>query len=164
MIKKTIKEEVISSKVKLQSSFKSGQKIYAAYIANIHHQYVVTSSIQRKLAEDEAFIHMDFSENYQCKYSEEVQSVHFGGSRNQVSLHTVVAYYRKNNKTLSRSICTFSVSLRHNAVAACAHLEPVVAQVKLNVPNIRKIHFMSDGPSTQYATEIKTFFILLLLF
>lgn len=49
------------------------------HIANIHHQYVVTSNIKEKLAEDEAFIHMDFSENYQCKYSEEVQSVHLVG-------------------------------------------------------------------------------------
>ena len=53
----------------------------------------------------------------------------------------------------SRSICTFSESPRHDAVAVCAHLEPDVAQVKLNVPNIRKIHFMSDGPSTQYRNK-----------
>lgn len=30
---------------------------------------------------------MDWSENYELKYQEEVQSMHFGGSRHQAALH-----------------------------------------------------------------------------
>ncbi|KAJ8867703.1 hypothetical protein PR048_031506 [Dryococelus australis] len=43
-----------------------------------------------------------FTENCNCKYSEEVQSVHFDGSRNQIALHTSVVYYcsKTENKLL----------------------------------------------------------------
>ncbi|KAL4720332.1 hypothetical protein ACJJTC_012445 [Scirpophaga incertulas] len=40
---------------------------------------------------------MDFSENYAYKYTEEVQSLHFGGSRGQVCLHTAVVYLRRGD-------------------------------------------------------------------
>lgn len=46
------------------------------------------------LKENEAIIHFDFSENYACKYSQEIQSAHFGGSKKQISLHTSVIYYK----------------------------------------------------------------------
>ena len=36
---------------------------------------------------------IDFSENYYCKYSAEIQSVHFGASKKQISLHTGVFFY-----------------------------------------------------------------------
>lgn len=49
--------------------------------ANIIHQYQSIKILKDNLTEKEAVIHMDFSENYNTKYSEEVQSFHFGGSR-----------------------------------------------------------------------------------
>lgn len=42
----------------------------------------------------EAMLHVDFSENYGCKYAAEVQSAHFGGSKPQISLHTSVLYFQ----------------------------------------------------------------------
>jgi len=50
--------------------------------------------MKAKLLQNEAIMIIDFSENYLCKYSSETQSVHFGVSRQQVSLHTGVLYYR----------------------------------------------------------------------
>nr|CAI5852334.1 unnamed protein product [Callosobruchus analis] len=44
-------------------------------------------------------VHMDFSENYVCKYSCEVQSAHFGGSKPQITLHTAVT---SENRTDNR--------------------------------------------------------------
>ena len=68
------------------------------HIANIKHQYPVTSQIKKSLAEDEVLAHLDFSKNYQCKYGEEIQSVHFGGSRKPVTLHTVMLYYKNESE------------------------------------------------------------------
>ncbi|KAL4713895.1 hypothetical protein ACJJTC_015549 [Scirpophaga incertulas] len=41
-------------------------------------------------------LHIDFSENYGCKYGSEIQSAHFGGSKEQLSLHTCL-YYSKDS-------------------------------------------------------------------
>ncbi|GBN03594.1 hypothetical protein AVEN_201854-1 [Araneus ventricosus] len=94
-------------------------------------------------------------ENYQCKCGEEIQSVHFGGSRKQVTLRTVVMYYRNKseNSVEHKSIYTMSESKRHDTVTICAHLMPVFAKIKTIVPVLRNIHFLSDGPSTQYKNK-----------
>ena len=61
------------------------------------------------LEEGEVVMHIDFRENFNCKLSEEVQSHHFGNSRNQVYLNTGVLHvaYEKNLV----SFCTISSSL-----------------------------------------------------
>uniref|UniRef100_A0A6P7GCH1 Uncharacterized protein LOC114340520 n=1 Tax=Diabrotica virgifera virgifera TaxID=50390 RepID=A0A6P7GCH1_DIAVI len=99
---------------------------------------------------------MDFSENYICKYGREIQSAHFGGSKPQISLHTVMVY-TKNKKT---SMCTFSENLRHDPFAICAHLKPIAEYVKTLVSNISMVHFLSDGPSTQYKNKSLFFLIV----
>lgn len=88
------------------------------------HQYKAVKQIKKDLRVDEVLLHMDFSENYNCKYTKEIQSMHFGGSRNQISLHTSVLYYNKEGEVKSVPFCTFSEDRRHKNVAICAHLTP----------------------------------------
>lgn len=40
------------------------------------------------LKENDALILCDFSENYTCKLANEIQSMHFGASKQQITLHT----------------------------------------------------------------------------
>lgn len=47
---------------------------------------------------------MDFSENYNLKHAEEVQSFYFRGTRKQISLHTEVAYVKEAGKEKTSSI------------------------------------------------------------
>ena len=114
------------------------------------------------MSDDEVLLHLDFSKNYNCKYSQEVQSLHFGGSRNQITLHTVVMYYKSktndSTSTLNRSLCTLSENPRHDPVAICTHLEPIITEIKKCIPSLSKIHFLSDGPSMQYRNR-KMFFL-----
>ncbi|KAF9798760.1 hypothetical protein SFRURICE_021557, partial [Spodoptera frugiperda] len=63
---------------------------------NIVHQYKAMNDMKSNLQDDEVLIHIDFSENYCTKYAEEIQAFHFGGSRAQLSLHTVVVYLRNS--------------------------------------------------------------------
>lgn len=73
----------------------------------------------------EALIHVDFSENYSLKYATEVQSFHFGGSRQQVSLHTAVIYthsYLTGQVTPSSTIVTFKTLLRTEIYAGALSL------------------------------------------
>src|ERR1043165_5039922 len=54
-------------------------------VFNIHHQYQEMKELRNNLQRRECLIHIDFSENYACKFGREPQSVHFGASRNQLS-------------------------------------------------------------------------------
>lgn len=107
-------------------------------------------------------LHFYFSENFNCKYTEEIQSAHFGGSKPQITLHTSVCYYSSENlgKPSHKRFCTLSESLRHDPAAITAHLDCVLDKIKKTlVPGLKKIHLVSDGPSTQYKN--KTMFYLL---
>lgn len=102
------------------------------HIANINHKYKILDTIKKELKSDEILIHLDFSENYECKYTEEIQSVHFGGSSPKVTLHTLILYYCDplSGEHLHKSFVTFSDYNQHNPIAIAAHLEPVVKRIK----------------------------------
>ncbi|GBM98741.1 hypothetical protein AVEN_108070-1 [Araneus ventricosus] len=57
-------------------------KAFKKQVFNIQQQYKAYRTCIDNLDENEAVVHIDFSKNYNCKLSE-VQSHHFGGSRNQ---------------------------------------------------------------------------------
>lgn len=120
--------------------------VFLRHVVNIVHQYQVIKSLKDNLTETEAVVHMDFSENYNTKYSEEVQSFHFGGSRTQISLHTVVLYL----KTETKCFASLSQNLQHNVPAIWAHLKPVM---ELLPDSVDTVHFLSDGPVTQYRNK-----------
>jgi len=50
------------------------------HVFNLRHQFKAARTMKVTLQNNEAIIHIDFSENYQCGYAREVQSAHFGAS------------------------------------------------------------------------------------
>lgn len=97
---------------------------------------------------------MDFSENYAYKYAEEVQSMHFGGSRGQVCLHTAVAYLKREMQGIEIfSLCTVSESTRHDAAAVWAHLDHLIKFIRDKLPQLNCLHILTDGPSSQYRNK-----------
>lgn len=108
---------------------------------------------------NEAVIHVDFSENYGCKNSLELQSAHFGSSNVQVTLHTGVMY----NVDGLQSFAIISKSQRHDAVAVWAHLEPVLSYLRETNPEITDLHIFFDGPTTQYRNKQNMFLFCTLL-
>ena len=44
------------------------------------------------------------AENYECKFSSEIQAFHFGGSREQVCIHTVMLYYKPTEAEETQAI------------------------------------------------------------
>lgn len=134
---------------------------FMQHVSNIIHQHKELKRKKDELKINEAVVHMDFSENYECKYSEEIQAFHFGGSREQVSIHTVMVYYKtiESDSTLSKAFSTLSNSLNHDAMAICIHLRPVLEKLINMLPTLSAIHFVSDGPSTQYRNR-KMFYLI----
>nr|CAI5839648.1 unnamed protein product [Callosobruchus analis] len=163
---KKVKETLYCNKGDLVQEFKRRLPNFCTHHFNMIHQYEIIREIKRNLSSQDVLIHMDFSENYVCKYSSEVQSAHFGGSKPQITLHTVVTY-QKTEQTINEAISitsyyTLTKSLRHDPSAICAHLSPIILDIKRKCPLLNEVHFLSDGPSTQYKSK-KMFFLLRVL-
>src|SRR5579872_7357836 len=146
-VKITKKVEEIENISNLTEQFiddmtKKGMK----HLFNIKHQYSVIRSMKENIGQDEVVLHIDFAENYNCKLASEIQSMHFGASRNQVTMHNGVAYTL--GKTVSFS--TMSSSMRHDPCAIWAYLKPVLLWMKEQEPLLNIVCFISDSPATQY--------------
>ena len=129
--------------------------VLAKHHFNWLHQVRQCRELKDTINETEVVFHMDFSENYACKLHKEIQAFHFGGSRKQATIHTCVVYTLEG----IQSYATLSDSLRHDERAVWAHIEPILKEIKLRNPNLTTIHFMSDGPVTQYRNK-KNFYLL----
>lgn len=103
------------------------------------------------LKANEIIIHCDFSENYSLKYAEEIQSFHFGGARQQISVHTVVVYSNDGSDTVTKTYCTLSESLHYRPAAIWAQLQSILKEYTKNGIDI--IHFLSDSLVTQYRNK-----------
>lgn len=64
-----------------RSFLKTGENYFQVmmHVNNIKHQHAAVNHIKEHLSLEEVLIHVDFSENYGCKYGKEIQSAHFGG-------------------------------------------------------------------------------------
>jgi hypothetical protein len=121
---------------------------FCNHVFNIRHQFCSLKSLCDNLQTNEILRHVDFSENYACKLSDEIQRLHFGGSRHQVSLHTSVLY----SSTDTKSFCTISECLQHGPAAIWTHLHPIFTFIKEN-NSIDTFHIVSDGPTSQYRSK-----------
>lgn len=122
---------------------------FAIHVYNIQHQFQRLKSLRESLTEKDVVIHIDYSENYSCKYSREVKDTHFGGGNEQVTIHTGVKYLSGGRK----SFASLSACLKHHAIATWAHLDPVLKSIQEEHPAVRHVHFISDGPTSQYRNK-----------
>lgn len=135
-------------------------KMFKIHAFNIKNQNNAYKTVHQNLSDTEAILHVDFSENYSCKLAQEIQTFHFGASRDQATLHTGVLLVKGQKAIPFNSI---SASRDHNPAAIWAHLQPVLGSLSKDYPNINTIHFFSDGPSTQYRQK-KNFYLFSKLF
>lgn len=154
--KKIVKENKAIQLRVLIEEYKETLTNFLSHEGKILHQYIAIRELKSKLKYNEAIIHMDFSENYNVKYFEEIQSFHFGGSRKQITLHTVVVYLKIEDDIKCKSFCTISDSLLHNVAAIWAHLYPILKSLP---DNINVFHFLSDSPATQYRNKCMFYFL-----
>ena len=158
MHKRIAKTRIMCQVTDMVTKFYNMIQPYMIHVGNMKHQHVTMKGLKRaiKLSMDSKslLIHIDFSENYQCKYTMEIQSVHFGNNRAQVILHTGVAYSAAGK----HSFCTISPDLAHDPVAILKHLKPILSQEAYK--DMQYIHFLSDSPSTQYRNQFMYYVII----
>lgn len=119
---------------------------YIQHCARIRHQASVIRKLKDNPCKKSLVVHVDFSENYNCKYGTEIQVIHFGGNRPQICLHTGVLYRESKPKCF----CTVSPNLDHNQYAILIHLQAVLGEY---TDEIEHLHFVSDSPATQYRNQ-----------
>nr|CAH7766693.1 unnamed protein product [Callosobruchus chinensis] len=129
------------------------------------HQYKAYRQCINGLTESEVALHTEFSD-YACKYHSEGQSHHFGGSRNQVTLHTAAMYHFSPEAQTKQvtSYCTVSSNQNHGPSAIWAHLNPILSAAKKDRPAVTTVHFFSDRPATQYKQKINVYLMAIRFF
>ncbi|XP_049886327.1 uncharacterized protein LOC126380771 [Pectinophora gossypiella] len=155
--KKTEKQTKTGSEEELKKKFEENFVLYKKHCYNVFHQQQKYQEIIKNLGPNEALILCDFSENFSCKLHEEIQAMHFGASKNQITLHCGMVYWANE----AQSFCTILDNNSHDPPAIWAHLLPVLKMIKAKTPTIDTIHFYSDGPSSQYRQK-KNFYLLCL--
>lgn len=132
------------------------------HVSKIKHQRATFQNIKKILKPNEVLIHSDFSENYNCKYGSEIVCAFWGLQSSTESPHRNCVVYtvlKDSFKVLSKSFCTVSEDLRHDSAAVCAHLMPIIEQVKDLVPTLNTVHMLSDSVVNHYRN--KTMFHLI---
>ena len=120
------------------------------HIFNIKHQFERLRSLRENLNQNDIVVHIDYTEHHACKYTREIKETHFGGGNQQVTLHTGVLYVSGGKVD---SFASLSACMQHDATATWAHLDPVLRGIREEHPNARNIHFISDGPTSQYRNK-----------
>lgn len=136
--------------------FFSAVKAFNKHWFTMHRQFAAFRENKNRIRDDEGMVHVDFSENFNCKYHSKIQSVDFGTSHAQASLHTVILYNKSQQPVC---LCTISSNLEHGPVGIWAHLKPVLRYIRMEFPQVQHLTFWSDGPSSQYKQNM-TFLLL----
>lgn len=167
IIKGTVKKIKITKKITVQSTrsqlikvFNDELPTFKKHVFYANHQMNTMQEKRLSLISNELFLQIDFSENYVAKSYEEIQSMHFGASKRQISLHTGVAYYLKRNNVSHLSFTTVSDNLEHGAHSIWAHLNPILKMIINDNPGLDTIHFFSDGPTSQYRNRFNLYLLL----
>lgn len=81
----TMKKTVMTTEDALALEFHDRLFRFRRDIFNIRGQYRAYRQLREHLRNNECLLHVYFSEKYTCKYSQEIQPVHFGGSHQQAT-------------------------------------------------------------------------------
>ena len=90
---------------------------------------------------------MDFAENYTTGYQEEVQSAYY--DRAQITLHPVVVHYVDKNLQHKTFMC-ITDERNDSASAVVAFMKEVAQKIRILVPGLTQIHYLTDSPTSQY--------------
>ena len=111
-------------------------------------QAAYLKSLKENLAEDTAIVTLDFAENYQYVYQNEVQSYHW--CKEYCSIHPVVIYLKEEGQLKCVSLCVLSDDLKHDTVFVHKVMEITTNFCKRNHPQIKQFEYFSDGCAEQY--------------
>lgn len=107
----------------LVSLFEKQLAQFAAHQFRAIHQFRQIRQVKSDISANDLILHIDFSENYASKYSDETQAVHFG-HRHQIVIHQVSYTMDKP----PQCFVTLSDDNRKTADAVAAHINAYLAE------------------------------------
>lgn len=153
-VKRTVKQDRSEPVMTLIQEIKESLPKFLSHTFRFSHQHEVLKEVKANLGPGDILIIMDFSENWKCKWADEVQSNYYGASKDSVTIHQGVVYYQDK----VRSFCTLSLSPRKDAAGIGAHILPILQLHLQENPGVTSVHFCSDSPTTQYRNK-ETFYL-----
>lgn len=97
----TIKELKKGSVDELVNKFEDQLIRYKKHLFTIRNQYSYYRQKKQSIKERECIVHIDFSENYICKMSSEIQSMHFGPPAIWAHLKPILKRIKDSNPEVS---------------------------------------------------------------
>ena len=130
-------DTLVSSIAKLRSHH------FVAQAQNAH-----LKELKGRLTTQEAIILGDFAENYSFVVQDAIQGFYWQNI--QATVHPFVVYTKSGDEVGCDSYCVISDSLKHSTQAVFAFQREVLESVKSRHPNVRKVHYFTDGAVSQY--------------
>ena len=124
---------------------------FRQHVHRVQNQYREVRRLRENLPQNEILLWMDFAENYTCSTVEEPQKAYW--NKDSVSLHTMVAYFPDGNVKTIQSYVAISNVQTHNATAVYCILQKVMPLLKEECPNLVRIHYLTDSPTSQYRNK-----------
>ena len=91
---------------------------------------------------------MDFAENFSCRSMDEIQTAYW--NQTGVTLHPIVVYYMQNGNLKHKSLVMISDDMNLSAGTVMCFIEDLIPQLLEIDPEMMKIHYWPDSPSSQY--------------
>lgn len=109
--------------------------------------------LKTSLKDDEMILLLDFAENYSFLVQDAPQSYHWVNT--QATIHPFVAYHRseETRDLCVKSLAVISDCLDHTTTAVATFQAEALKVLKQELPSVRKIHYFSDGASSQYKNK-----------
>ena len=124
---------------------------FRGHADRIKTQYLAQQTLKQKLNEKDVYIHMDFAEDYTCMSQKEIQSAYW--SQSKVTIHPVVAYFKKDRKLSHQSFVFISDEPNHDSKFVYALLKKLVPILVDLIDDIEFIHYWTDSPTSQYRNK-----------
>ena len=136
---------------------------FLQHVFKMRHHFKAIGDKKDTLKENEMLLQIDFSQNYISKMAKEIQSMHFGASKKQISIQTGVYHCFQNGILSVSSFATVSDNLDHQAYAVWVHLKPILLDIAEKYQYVDTLHILSDGPTGQYRNRYNIFLCLKLI-
>ena len=86
--------EVESESTQFKEDMKMQTKAFTEHVDRVGEQYSQIQKLKENIQENEVIVQIDFAENFSCRSLDEIQTAYWNQA--SVTIHPVVAYYRKN--------------------------------------------------------------------
>ena len=125
---------------------------FKEHVSRVKAQYSAVRKMKDQLPANHVLIQMDFAENYSCQNLDEIQSAYWNTT--MVTLHPTIVYHRQPDGSLVHSSYVFvSEVLQHNSSMVQTILKDLMETLKVSHPDITRIHFWTDSPTSQYRNK-----------